>query len=240
MSTALIIRYIAYALYLVSFVYALALIVPVLLNKPSKQNEPTSDSSSGSLSDLMATINQWAEASDQYEMSIGHSKRVADLARQIGEKYGLEKEELEALECAALLHDVGQINNFDFIQESREISFDEKIRLENHTIMGEQLVKQIADIGYSSLWVRWHHERWDGLGYPDQMSGDLIPLPVRILSLADAFDSMTHDRPYKQAMSAEEALSEVQKMSGIMFDPNVVQVFMTIDTDSEIGSRIEV
>lgn len=240
MSTALIIRYIAYALYFISFVYALALVVPALINKPSKQNESDNEGSSGSLSDLMETINQWADASDQYEMSIGHAKRVAELSRQIGEKYGLEKEELDALECAALLHDIGQINNFDYIQEARELTFDEKLRLENHTIMGEQLAKQIADIGYSSLWIRWHHERWDGLGYPDQMSGDLIPLPVRILALADAFDSMTHDRPYKLAMSTEEALSEIQKMSGIMFDPNVVQVFMTIDTDSEIGSRIEV
>lgn len=239
MSTALIIRYIAYTLYLISFVYGIALIIPALSKGKNKTNNNVSNAS-GSLGDLMSSINQWAETSDQYEMSNGHSRRVADLARQIGEKYGLEKEELDALECSALLHDIGQINNFDFIQEPRELNFEEVNKLQNHTIMGEQLVQQIANIGSASLWVRWHHERWDGCGYPDQLSGDLIPLPVRILAVADAFDSMTHQRPHKRALSVDEAMNEMQRMAGLMFDPNVVQVFMSIDSETEVGSSLEI
>lgn len=239
MSTALIIRYIAYALYLISFVYALVIFMPVIMNRPSKPISKAK-SASGSLSDLMSNISQWSDASDEYEGSPGQSRRVADLARQIGERYGLPNEELDALECAALLHDVGQINNFDFIKEARGLTTEERNRLQQHPILGEQLVKQIADVGSASLWVRWHHERWDGCGYPDQLSGELIPLPVRILAVADAYDALTHDRPYRAAMSPEEAVSELQKMAGIMFDPNVIQVFMSIDSESEVGSSLEV
>ena len=240
MSTALMVRYIAYALYLISLIYAVYLIMPVINNKPGKNNSKKTAGVSGGLSDFMESITQWSDASDDYEDSKGHARRVADLSRQIGEKYGLPNEELDALECAALLHDIGQINNFNFIKESRPLSIDEKNRLQEHTILGENLVKQIADIGAASLWVRWHHERWDGCGYPDQLSGEMIPLPVRVLTVADVYDSLTHDRPYREAMSAEEAMNELQKMSGIMFDPNVIQVFMSIDSDAEIGSSLEV
>lgn len=240
MTTALMVRYIAYALYLVSLIYGIVLLMPLITNKPSKTVSKSGDTGSGALADLMENITQWSDASDEYEDSPGHARRVADLARQIGEKYGLPSEELDALECAALLHDIGQINNFNFIKEQRLLSVDEKNRLQEHTILGENLVKQIADIGSASLWVRWHHERWDGFGYPDQLSGEMIPLPVRILTVADVYDSLTHQRPYRAAMTTEEAMYEIQRMSGIMFDPNVIQVFMSIDSEAEIGSSLEV
>jgi len=239
-STALTIRYIAYGLYFASFVYAVVLSIPVLTNRSGKSVSKTGGGAEGSLSDLMSSISQWADTADEYEGSPGQSKRIAELARQIGERYGLPADELDALECAALLHDVGQINNFDFINEARPLTFDEKTRMEEHPILGEQLVKQIADIGSAALWVRWHHERWDGCGYPDQLSGEMIPLPVRILSVADTYDALTHKRPYRNAMSTENAVKELQKMAGIMFDPNVIQVFMSIDAESEIGSSLEV
>lgn len=240
MTTALMVRYIAYALYLVSLIYGIVILMPLIMNKTPKSVSRSGSSSSGGLADLMGNINQWTDASDDYEDSLGHSRRVADLARQIGEKYGLPSEELDALECAALLHDIGQINNFNFIKEQRLLTVDEKNRLQEHTILGENLLKQIADVGSASLWVRWHHERWDGFGYPDQLSGEMIPLPVRILTVADVYDSLTHNRPYRSAMTPEEAMSELQKMSGIMFDPNVIQVFMSIDSEAEIGSSLEV
>jgi putative nucleotidyltransferase with HDIG domain len=240
MTTALMVRYIAYALYLVSLIYGIVILMPLIMNKTPKSVSRSGSSSSGGLADLMGNINQWTDASDDYEDSLGHSRRVADLARQIGEKYGLPSEELDALECAALLHDIGQINNFNFIKEQRLLTVDEKNRLQEHTILGENLLKQIADVGSASLWVRWHHERWDGFGYPDQLSGEMIPLPVRILTVADVYDSLTHNRPYRSAMTPEEAMNELQKMSGIMFDPNVIQVFMSIDSEAEIGSSLEV
>lgn len=239
LSSALTIRYIAYGLYAVSFIYAAVLALPVLRSRTG-QGKISTASGHGSLSELMSEISKWADTTDAYENSPGHSRRVAELARQVGEKYGLPAEELDALECAALLHDVGEINNYDFIKEERILAIDEKIRLEEHPILGQQLVEQIANIGNSPLWVRWHHERWDGCGYPEQLSGEMIPLPVRILTVADTFDALTHDRPHRGAMSTEEAMKELQKMSGIMFDPNVIQVFMSVDSDSEIGSSLEV
>ena len=120
------------------------------------------------------------------------------------------------------------------------MTFEERLRLEEHPILGEQLVRQIANIGSSALWVRWHHERWDGCGYPDQLSGEFIPLPVRILSVVDTYDALTHERPYRNSISPENAMKELQRMAGIMFDPNVIQVFMSIDAESEIGSSLEV
>lgn len=239
MSTAETVRYIAYGLYFVSLVYAILVVLPIFIgNKPIKSS--TGSKTGGGLSDLMNIINEWAQKSDAYESNQGHSRRVADIARQIGEKYGLTRDELDVIECASLLHDSGQIENFDFINESREIEFGERIKLESHTLIGEDFVKQIANLGNAGLWVRWHHERWDGLGYPDQLSGEMIPLPVRIISVADAYDALTHDRPHRAALSTEDALRELQRMSGIIFDPNVIQVFMSIDSEADASRSLEV
>lgn len=242
MTTALTLRYIAYGLYFVSFIYSLLLSTFYFLNKNgvSSGSGSAKKVKAGSLADLLGEINKWAEKADEYEGSPGHSRRVADLARQVGERYGLETEELDALECAALLHDVGQINNVPFISENRELGIEEKIQLEQHPIIGESVVRQIANVGSAALWVRWHHERWDGCGYPDQLSGDAIPLPVRILTFADTYDALVNDRPYRQALSPEEALSEINKMSGIMFDPNVIQVFVSLSSESDMVSNLEV
>jgi HD-GYP domain-containing protein (c-di-GMP phosphodiesterase class II) len=192
------------------------------------------------ISDLMSEIIKWSNLSDEYEQSQGHARRVADICLQIGNRYGLSKDELDALECAALLHDVGQIDNYNFIKEERELDASEKIALEEHSLISEKMIEQIANIGNAKYWARWHHERWDGLGYPDKLSEEMIPLPARILALADTYDSLTHDRPYRSAMSSEEAIAEIQKMAGIMFDPNVVQVFLSIDSNSDIGNTLEV
>jgi len=235
LSTALTVRYIAYFLYLVSIIYSLLLLIPFIKAKNTSKSSAVSG-----MSDLMEEIIKWSELSDEYEQSKGHARRVADICLQIGERYGLSKDELYALECAALLHDIGQIDNFDFIKEQRELNLSEKISLEEHPLIGEKMVKQIADIGNACYWVRWHHERWDGLGYPDKISEEMIPLPARILAVADTYDSLTHDRPYRKAISHENAIAEIQKMAGIMFDPNVVQVFLSIDSAPEIANTLEV
>lgn len=236
LSTALTVRYIAYALYLVSFIYGLIILMPFINTKKVNKSSVLS----GSLSDSMSEIIKWSELSDDYEQSKGHSRRVANICLQIGEKYGLSKDDLDALECAALLHDIGQIDNFDFIKENRILDISEKIHLEEHPLLSEKLVQQIADIGNAKYWVRWHHERWDGLGYPDKLSEEMIPLPARILALADTYDSLTNNRPYREKMSSEDAIAEIQKMAGIMFDPNIVQVFLSIDSNADIGSTLEV
>lgn len=238
MSTAETVRYVAYALYVISLVYAVVIVIPIITgNQISNKNK---SSSGGSLSDSLDMISQWSEKADEYEMNPGHSKRVASLAKQIGEKYGLPKEDIDTIEYAALLHDVGQIDNFEFITEARQIELSERIRLEGHTILGEEFSRQIPNLGNAPLWIKWHHERWDGMGYPDQLSGEMIPLPVRILSVADAYDSLISARPHREALSAEDAVKELQRMSGIMFDPNVIQVFMSIDSDVESSRTLEV
>ncbi|GIW21210.1 MAG: hypothetical protein KatS3mg068_0217 [Candidatus Sericytochromatia bacterium] len=235
LSTALTIRYIAYFLYLVSFIYGLVLLLPFINSKKLSKQEGIS-TLSASIDEIMT----WSSKSDIYEQSPGHSERVANICLQIGERYGLSKEELEALRCAALLHDIGQLDNYDFIKEERELTIPEKVSLEEHPLLSEKLIQQIADIGNAKYWARWHHERWDGLGYPDKLYEEMIPLPARILALADTYDALTHDRPYRKALSHEDAISEIQKMAGVMFDPNVVQVFLSIDSNPDIGNTLEV
>ena len=155
MSTAETVRYVAYALYVISLVYAVVIVIPIITgNQISNKNK---SSSGGSLSDSLDMINQWSEKADEYEMNPGHSKRIASLAKQIGEKYGLPKEDIDTIEYAALLHDVGQIDNFEFITEARQIELSERIRLEGHTILGEEFSRQIPNLGKAPLWIKWHH-----------------------------------------------------------------------------------
>jgi len=239
MTTALTIRYIAFGLYFTSFVYMLILGASQFIKK-FRSTEESNSLGNINISEKMSIINEWAESADSYEEIPNHSKRVAEIARQIGERYGLSSEELESLECAALLHDIGQVNNFEFIKEPRELELGEKIELEEHPIIGEDQAKQISGIGSAPLWIRWHHEKWDGTGYPEQLSGEMIPLPVRILTLADSYDSLTHDRPHSPAISTEEAIATIQSLAGIKFDPNVVQVFTSIESEPDVGINFEV
>jgi len=240
MTTALTIRYIAFGLYFVSFVYMLILTALHFINRFRTTGDSTSSFGNANISEKMSIINEWSESADAYEEIPGHSRRVAELSRQIGERYGLSSEDLESLECAALLHDIGQVNNFNFIKEPRELDLGERIELEEHPIIGEEQSKQIVGIGSAPLWIRMHHEKWDGTGYPDQLIGEMIPLPVRILTLADSYDSLTHDRPHSPAMSPEEAITTMQSLAGIKFDPNVVQVFTSIESEPDVGSSFEV
>jgi len=137
------------------------------------------------------------------------------------------KDQDESIEYGFLLHDVGKIGIPDrILQKQGSLTRSERRLLETHTVLGEQLVSGIALLqGQGLQIVRHHHERWDGLGYPDALGETEIPLGARVFAVADALDAMTSDRPYRRARSWEEAAGEIAREAGRQFDPHVVDPF---------------
>jgi putative nucleotidyltransferase with HDIG domain len=163
------------------------------------------------------------DARDPY--TLGHSTRVATLARSIGAAIGLSHHELEDLEIASLFHDVGKLKTPDCVllkdgpldpQEHREIS--------NHSESGAAILSRAPSLQKYIPAVRHHHEWFSGEGYPDGLRGDDIPLHAAIIAVADAFDAMTSARPYKNALSQKEALQELALFAGRQFNPRLVEV----------------
>jgi PAS domain S-box-containing protein/putative nucleotidyltransferase with HDIG domain len=164
----------------------------------------------------------------------GHSVRVTNYALAIAKEMGLKDKDTEALRIAALLHDIGKIGTDDKILEKPDrLSIDEFDLVRMHPAKGEEILIPIGQLEISKLQdvlaiIRSHHERIDGKGYPDGLKGDEIPLLSRIISVADAFDSMTSERPYRTTPGREYAISELKRYSGIQFDPKIVEAFLRI------------
>lgn len=175
-------------------------------------------------------LEAWSLQMDEAEgYPAGHGARVAAHALAIGERYGLEDETLEALRVAGLLHDIGQVG-MGFVAQPGALTAEETTLLWEHPVIGEQwLVAQGYD--EAGAMVRHHHERWDGGGYPDRLRGEAIPLPARILAVADAFEAFQHDRPYRQGFDAEVARDEIRRRAGTAYDPQVVQVFLSLQEE---------
>jgi HD-GYP domain-containing protein (c-di-GMP phosphodiesterase class II) len=152
-----------------------------------------------------------------------HSEDVVDLARAVGELLSLEPASLLELEFAARLHDVGKIQVPDAVlNKPGPLDDDESDVIRCHAAWGSETLSRIPGLEAVATIVRFHHERWDGAGYPDGLSGARIPLASRIISVCDAYGAMTCDRPYRQAMSTGDALREIRAGAGTQFDPAVV------------------
>jgi putative nucleotidyltransferase with HDIG domain len=164
------------------------------------------------------------DARDPY--TYGHSARVAAVTLEIADEIGYPKGKREALRRSALLHDIGKIGIEDHIlRKAGALDYLEAKQMREHPVIGHQMLKDVPFLHSSLSGIRHHHERWDGAGYPDTLAGDMIPLPVRILSVADVFDALTSDRPYRQAMSVAEATDMIEREAGRQFDPAVVAAF---------------
>jgi HD-GYP domain-containing protein (c-di-GMP phosphodiesterase class II) len=157
----------------------------------------------------------------------GHTKRVMNYSIAIGKAMGLSKKEIENLRLAAILHDVGKIGVRDniLLKEDR-LDPEELEKMNMHPQYGSDILSHVKKLRDIIPGVRGHHERIDGKGYPDNLKDGDIPTIARIIAVADTFDAMTTDRPYRKAMSSETALEELRKNSGIQFDKDIVEAFI--------------
>jgi response regulator RpfG family c-di-GMP phosphodiesterase len=159
----------------------------------------------------------------------GHSVNVAEIARHIAAELKITKDGIHKIYLAAMLHDVGMIPAEDLVlQKPGTLTSDEYHRIQAHSSLAESVLKPILDDGEVLKYIRHHHERYDGAGYPDGLKGNIIPLGARIIAVAEAFDSMTRSRPYRRALSPEMAIVELRRCSDTQFDPQVVSVFAQI------------
>jgi hypothetical protein len=178
--------------------------------------------------ELLQVMVKAIEARDPY--TSGHSLRVSQLSRLIALEMGLQIREVEQVHTAALLHDVGKIHEefAPLLRKEDRLTPDETALMQTHSARSADLVGIISKFrGFIQESVRHHHERWDGKGYPNGLSGHEIPLASRIILVADTIDAMTTDRPYRKRLPLEVVISELQKCRGSQFDPDVVEHVVT-------------
>jgi putative two-component system response regulator len=157
-----------------------------------------------------------------------HSQRLAGLAARLGTRLGLATDEREALEFGAVLHDIGKIGIPDAIlRKPGDLSKGERACLRRHSEIGAEICRPLGISDKLIPIIRHHHERWDGTGYPDGLRGDAAPLGARVVAVLDAYDAMTHDRPYRPAFSPERAMAEIRAHAGRQFDPDIAAMFET-------------
>ena len=165
------------------------------------------------------------EAKDPYTEA--HTQRVAEAARRIGVRMGLAEEDLEALYRGGIIHDIGKIGVPDqILLKPGALEPHETDRMHMHPVIGESIVAPLQSGANLLPMIRHHHEHYDGNGYPDRLAGDEIPLLARIVSVCDAYDALTSDRPYRQGGTLEEALAVLRRGAGAQWDPQIVQIMV--------------
>ncbi len=171
------------------------------------------------------TLAETIEMRDDYTGN--HTKRVMEYSYAIGESLGIEKEGLEALRLSAILHDIGKIGVRDNVLLKPGKLTDEEFELmKKHPVFGEEILNRIKGLEHIIPGVKHHHERYDGRGYPDGLKEDEIELNAKIISVADTFDAMTSDRPYRKGLDPKTAADELIRCSGTQFDAKIVDAFI--------------
>ncbi|MGA6984187.1 MAG: HD domain-containing phosphohydrolase [Candidatus Sulfotelmatobacter sp.] len=187
-----------------------------------------------------SALEAFATAIDVKHVNIhGHSLRVGRYAAAIGEAMGAEPGEIAALRSAGYLHDIGKVAvDRRLFGKAEALNPEEFREMADHTVVGHQIVSSV-EFPWPKIHeaVRWHHERADGSGYPDKIAGDDLPMPVRIMALADTFDAMTSLRPYREPLSLGAALSDLVRLTPQKYDPSAVQALLIQVRRDAVGSN---
>jgi diguanylate cyclase (GGDEF)-like protein len=182
---------------------------------------------------LQAATNLARAVDSRDSLGGSHSQSVGRLAARIGRRLGCDVEQCELIELAGRLHDLGKVAiPEEILEKPAPLAPDERKVLERHPTVGSNMLTSLG-LGAVSSWVLHHHERWDGTGYPDALVGEVIPLPARILAVADALDALVSDHVYQERLSLAEALGELERGAGTQFDPTVVAALVAELDDPE-------
>ena len=181
---------------------------------------------------------KFAVAIDEFEgYAHSHAARIAVLSDAVARRFNLASHDRFSMRQAALLHDIGEsVMNRDYIKADRALSGDERIDLHRHPVIGEQEAARRGLGRAVQLLVRWHHEWWNGDGYPDAIGREQIPLAARILRVSDTFAALTDNRPHRAAATATEAKRYLIEWAAIEFDPKVVKMFLSLENLPELES----
>lgn len=186
---------------------------------------------------MLETLAGTIDAKDKY--TNGHSMRVATYATRLAEELGWDQERIEKLRYEALLHDIGKIGVPDAIlnkpSKLTDVEFD---LIKSHTVVGADILKNMVAVPNATEVARYHHERFDGRGYPSKISGNAIPINARMVCIADSFDAMSSDRIYRKALKREVIIEELVKGRGTQFDPELLDVFLKLYEEHKLDNEI--
>ena len=197
------------------------------LNRRKLLNQNSSHS--GIVSSIMATL--YAKNQETWQ----HSQRLGRLCQMMGKGLGMQQKELEDLQLLSKLHDIGKIGIDDrILNKPGKLNDDEWKIMKLHPEIGYRIVMTIPQLKHIASYILYHHERWDGTGYPMGLKGQEAPVSSRILSIADAFDAMTQDRIYRKAMPRVAVIQEIERNSGTQFDPDITSLFVELIKNKEV------
>jgi HD-GYP domain-containing protein (c-di-GMP phosphodiesterase class II) len=181
---------------------------------------------------------QLASAADRFERyENAHAVRIAALGDRIADVFHLAPQDRKSLRTAAHMHDLGEVAmEREYIRREGSLTDEERLDLTRHPVIGEQEAARASADRAVQLLVRWHHEWWNGCGYPDALRQNEIPLAARILRVADSYAALTDARPYRPALSESEARQQIIERAAIEFDPAVVSVFLSLPDMEELHS----
>jgi HD-GYP domain-containing protein (c-di-GMP phosphodiesterase class II) len=176
------------------------------------------------------TVNTVVHAIEERDtFSQGHTDRVVEISKLIGWEMGLRENEIFNLEIGALLHDIGKVGIPDkILQKPGALKPEEIEKVREHPLKGKRMIQDISFLEQAVPHVLYHHERFDGSGYPEHLVGEDIPMPSRIIAVADVFDAVTNDRPQRKRMGFKDAVALIEKGAGSQFDPEVVAAFLKL------------